>query len=111
MNEESWWYSEHMEEAAPSMLVPRRPKGRCAFCKGINVHSTLCRKMTDSWKVMPWGKHKGSPVRVVDTDYLEFVLSKRYGTRDHRRMFLEELQSREPSKYGVTWEGYLEELK
>ena len=100
---DDWWYY-LSEEQMLELLSPRRRPGPCFICGGRTVHSAECKALRDSWHTMPWGKHKKKHISEVPTDYLEFVLDRVYGTQDHRRMFLEELQKRSPRFNTPYWE-------
>ena len=67
-----WWVSR--VDYQP-MTGRRRALEPCAWCGCRMRHSRLCVALRDGWAVvMPFGKHKGEPVRDIDHDYLRWVL-------------------------------------
>lgn len=69
-----WWeclYPEDYARLTAPVEVPRP----CTWCGGRNHHHPLCDELRASWEVtMPFGKHKGIPVKDIPTDYLKWLL-------------------------------------
>jgi len=92
--DESWW-SYLREGERRYLLGPRDwPRDRCAWCGGFLIHSEMCRALRDSWNTMPFGKHKGEPLRKVESTYLAWVLSKT-DDKELQEKIREELRGRD----------------
>jgi hypothetical protein len=71
-----WDWFDHIEFADLSYLMtPRTVSAPCPWCFHRSGHSTWCDQLHDDWSLpMPFGRHKGVPVRRVPCDYLQWLL-------------------------------------
>jgi hypothetical protein len=66
------------DEAREYLLGPHRFPDRCGFCGGRSLHNPDCIALCDEWAVaMPFGKHKGQPIRSLETDYLNWLFKRK----------------------------------
>ena len=67
-----------LDDADREYLLGRhRYPERCGFCGGHYRHNPHCVALCDEWQIlMPFGKHKGQPIRNVDTDYLLWLFKR-----------------------------------
>jgi len=69
-----WWDWLYPEDYA-RLASPHVAPAPCPWCGGRYRHNPLCDDLRASWEVvMPFGKHKGTPIRDVPTDYLQWLL-------------------------------------
>lgn len=62
------------DQSRAYLLGRHRHPERCGFCGGHDRHHPRCVALCDEWAVaMPFGKHKGRPIRNLDTDYLRWI--------------------------------------
>lgn len=72
------WFEQVAETDRAYLLGPRWIPDPCTWCGGRLSHHRLCVTLGDDWAVsMPFGKHKGKPVRNVERRYLTWVLRSR----------------------------------
>ena len=70
------WFEGIDAEARDYLLRPRRWPEPCPWCGGRLRHNALCVSVCDDWSpAMPFGKHKGRPVRSLDRGYLAWLLA------------------------------------
>ena len=74
---------------------------RCGWCGGINHHARGCCGVP----VMPWGKHTDRRLSEISERYLSFALRKRFGSIEHRKLILAELQRRFVRYRSAQWES------
>ncbi|MGD9647471.1 MAG: DUF3820 family protein [Pirellulales bacterium] len=74
---EPWdWFDQIDAEARDYLLGPRHWPKPCVWCGGRLRHNPACVALCDDWSpAMPFGKHKGRPVRSLGRDYLAWLLA------------------------------------
>lgn len=71
-----WWDWLHPEDYA-RITAPHVVPAPCPWCGGRYRHNPLCDELRASWEVvMPFGKHKGTPIRDVPRDYLTWLTQR-----------------------------------
>ena len=89
------WYEDYQfywDQFAKPVKRHKRPR-RCAWCHGIYSHHPTCDELRASWIVkMPWGKHKGRPVRELPASYLEWMARKCTAITEELRLEIERVR-------------------
>lgn len=72
-----WNWFAQLTSADMAHLDRPRHSTPCLWCGGRLRHNPLCEELHDHWSLpMPFGKHKGQPIRRIPHEYLEWVLAK-----------------------------------
>jgi uncharacterized protein (DUF3820 family) len=73
-----WDWFDHIEAVDMAYLTaPRIVSAPCPWCFHRTWHSAWCDQLHDDWSLpMPFGRHKGKPVRRVPRDYLQWLLRR-----------------------------------
>jgi uncharacterized protein (DUF3820 family) len=73
-----WDWFDHIEFVDLAyLLTPRTVSAPCPWCFHRSGHSAWCEQLHDEWSLpIPFGRHKGTPVRRVPHDYLLWLLRR-----------------------------------
>ena len=72
---EVWgWFEYLTTDDLEYLSGPRSFPVPCPWCGGRYAHGRLCVALCDEWAVkMSGGRHKGKPVRDLDTEYMRWA--------------------------------------
>ena len=73
------WYWDNLHDADREYLTtPRDYPTPCPWCGGRLIHTEACRELRASWwPVMPFGRHKGTPLPLVPRRYLQWLVRRK----------------------------------
>ncbi len=85
---DAWDWFDHISASDRDYLLGPRTEWRdvpCSWCHRRGPHTADCDQMHDEWSMpMPFGRHKGKPIRRIEREYLEWLLGKVYLVADLR---------------------------
>jgi uncharacterized protein (DUF3820 family) len=91
-----WWNHVTAEDYAYCRTAPRQYREPCLWCGLRTTHTLACELQRDLLAMeMPFGKHKGKPVRRVPRDYLRWLRQQALsGELSVKAELLEEIEQR-----------------